>query len=117
MTSHRPVIVGIGATELGRDLPASATELAVAACRAALADAGLSPGDVDGITSFVAAYEGAPLLDVIPALGLDPERLRVQSDVMALSPAAVTAVVDAADAVREGRAETVLAFKTNKWKR
>ncbi len=117
MTSHRPVIVGVGASELGRDLAASATELAVIACRAALDDAGLAASDVDGVTSFVAAYEGAPLLDVIPALGLDPERLRLQNDVMALSPAAVTAIVDAVDAVREGRAETVIAFKTNKWKR
>jgi acetyl-CoA acetyltransferase len=115
--TNRPVIVGLGASALARELAASATELAVEACRAALADAGLEPRDVDGITSFVAAYEGAPLLDVVPALGLDPARLRVQNDVMALSPAAITAVVDAADAVRDGRAETVLAFKTNKWKR
>ena len=117
MTSHPAVIVGIGGSELGRELEASATDLAVDACRAALADAGLEPKDVDGLTSFVAAYEGAPLLDVAPALGLRPEQLRIANDVMALSPAAVTAVIDAVDAVREGRAETVIAFKTNKWKR
>ena len=36
---------------------------------------------------------------------------------MALAPAAVTAVVDAMNAVRRGQCHTVLAYKANKWKR
>ena len=114
---HPVAIVGVGFSRFARQLEESGADLAVAACRAALDDAGLAPGDVDGITTYLGAYEGALLTEVVPRLGLDPERLRMQNDVMALAPAAITAVVDARTAVREGRCQTVLAYKANKWKR
>ncbi|MGH7858278.1 MAG: hypothetical protein ACREQY_13220, partial [Candidatus Binatia bacterium] len=114
---HPVAIAGIGFSSFARSLDESGADLAVAACRAALRDAGLAPRDVDGITTYLGAYEGALLSDVVPAVGLEPERLRMQNDVMALSPAAITAVVDAVRAVQEGRCHTVLAYKANKWKR
>ena len=109
-------IVGIGFSKLARSLDESGADLAVTACREALDDAGLTPAGVDGIATFVGAYENAPLSEVVPRLALGPE-LRLESDVMALAPAAVTAVVDAMNAVRRGQCHTVLAYKANKWKR
>jgi acetyl-CoA acetyltransferase len=45
-------IAGIGATEFSKDSGRSELRLAAEAVRAALADAGLKPSDVDGLTSF-----------------------------------------------------------------
>jgi len=116
MTQRYVAIVGIGFSELARSLDDTGGDLAVTACREALGDAGIAPSQVDGIATFVGAYENAPLSEVVPRLGIGPE-LHLESDVMALAPAAVTAVVDAVDAVRSGRCHTVLAYKANKWKR
>jgi acetyl-CoA acetyltransferase len=116
MTQRYVAIVGIGFSKLARSLDETGADLAVDACREALDDGGLAPGDVDGIATFLGAYENAPLSEVVPRLALGPE-LRLESDLMALAPAAVTAVVDAMNAVRRGRCHTVLAYKANKWKR
>ena len=45
-------IAGIGATEFSKDSGRSELRLAVEAVRAALADAGLQPSDVDGLVTF-----------------------------------------------------------------
>src|ERR1022692_3305246 len=45
-------IAGIGATEFSKDSGRSELRLAAEAVRAALADAGLSPPDVDGLVTF-----------------------------------------------------------------
>jgi acetyl-CoA acetyltransferase len=45
-------IAGIGATEFSKDSGRSELKLAVEACQAALADAGLMPADVDGLVTF-----------------------------------------------------------------
>lgn len=45
-------IAGIGATEFSKDSGRSELRLAVEAVRDALADAGLSPSDVDGLVTF-----------------------------------------------------------------
>ncbi len=110
-------VIGIGSSEFARTLDDTGTDIAVAACRAALDDAGLAPSDVDGITSYLGAYEHAPLFEVIPRLGLAEQNLRLANDIMALAPAAVTTVIDAMNAVRSGRCHTVIAYKANKWTR
>lgn len=118
MSDRRPVaIVGIGASSFGRSLDESGAALAIAACRAALEDCGIGPGAIDGIATYLGAYEHAALSDVIPGVGLDRDRLRLQSDLMAFAPAALTGVIDAIEAVESGRCEAVLAYKSNKWKR
>ncbi len=48
----RAAIVGIGATDFSKDSGRSELRLAAEAVDAALADAGLTPGDVDGLTTF-----------------------------------------------------------------
>ncbi|MEA2625274.1 MAG: hypothetical protein QOD06_1319 [Candidatus Binatota bacterium] len=69
------------------------------------------------MTTFLGAWEGAELAAVARKCGLADERLTLRNDAMALAPAAMTAIVDAFDAVRSGRCHTVLAYKANKWKR
>ena len=50
--SGKAAIVGIGATEYSKDSGRSELRLAAEAVAAAIADAGLTPEDVDGLTSF-----------------------------------------------------------------
>lgn len=49
---ERAAIVGIGQTEFSRDSGRSELRLALEAITAALADAGVDPGDVDGLVTF-----------------------------------------------------------------
>ncbi|MGZ4455640.1 MAG: lipid-transfer protein, partial [Nocardioides sp.] len=50
--SGRAAIVGIGATEFSKESGRSELRLSVEATLAALADCGLAPSDVDGLTTF-----------------------------------------------------------------
>ena len=50
--SGRAAIVGIGQTEFSKDSGRTELQLACEAVRAALADAGLTPADVDGLVTF-----------------------------------------------------------------
>src|SRR5688572_8362405 len=52
MSSVQPAIVGIGATEFSKSSGRSELRLAAEAVVAAVADAGLAPGDVDGMTTL-----------------------------------------------------------------
>ena len=52
MIGGAAAIAGIGATEFSKDSGRSELRLAAEAARAALADAGLSPADVDGLVTF-----------------------------------------------------------------
>src|SRR3954465_11335086 len=45
-------IVGIGQTEFSKNSGRSELQLAVEAARSAIADAGLTPSDIDGIVTF-----------------------------------------------------------------
>jgi acetyl-CoA acetyltransferase len=51
--SGRAAIAGIGATEFSKDSGRSELRLAAEAVRAAIADAGLTPADVDGLVTFM----------------------------------------------------------------
>ncbi|MFI7008414.1 lipid-transfer protein [Streptomyces sp. NPDC050145] len=52
--SGRAAVAGIGATEFSKDSGRSELQLACEAVLAALADAGLTPADVDGLVTFTA---------------------------------------------------------------
>jgi acetyl-CoA acetyltransferase len=65
---NRCIITGIGISRVGRRTGRSGLELTVEAAREAIADAGLTPSDIDGVTTV----GETPLLESIPALGLDP---------------------------------------------
>ena len=52
LLSGQAAIAGIGATEFSKESGRSELQLACEATLAALADAGLTPGDVDGLVTF-----------------------------------------------------------------
>jgi acetyl-CoA acetyltransferase len=62
---RRAVISGIGLSEIGRHLGRPSLELAIEAAQAAIADAGLTVADIDGL----ATMGDAPTIEVKEALG------------------------------------------------
>src|ERR1700709_1286827 len=63
-------VVGIGRTTYSRNSGRTTRGMAVAACRDAIADAGLTTADVDGICTYMANDSEQPL-NVGWALGID----------------------------------------------
>jgi acetyl-CoA acetyltransferase len=61
------VIAGIGQTEFSKNSGRSELLLACAAVKAALDDAGLTPGDVDGMTTFT--MDTSDEIEVARAIG------------------------------------------------
>ena len=100
-----PVIAGLGMTEMGRVYRPNVQQFAIEAVRAALDDAGLAAGDVDGV------------LDQLGHLGSRaPEhrsrsrdaRRKLLAEVHAFGATAGMMVAQAASAVKEGLAEVVV---------
>jgi acetyl-CoA acetyltransferase len=102
---HRCVITGIGISEIGRNTGTPNVDLAVAAARDAIADAGLSPADIDGITSV----GEAPLEAVTRALGLEPAWTGQGASPVGGSFAGV---LNACEAVASGSARHALAYRS-----
>jgi acetyl-CoA acetyltransferase len=101
----RAILSGIGISRIGRRTGIPAIELTSEAARAALADAGLSPADVDGM----ATMGDTPISDAARALGTGELRFRGGGFDTAglLSP-----VMSALLAVAEGRARHVIVYRT-----
>jgi acetyl-CoA acetyltransferase len=100
-------IVGIGATEFSKDSGRSELRLAAEAVRDALADAGLTPSDVDGLVTFtmdassetaVARELGIPSLSFFSRIGYG-------------GGAACATVQQAAMAVQTGMASVVVCYR------
>ncbi|WP_181773324.1 lipid-transfer protein [Amycolatopsis pittospori] len=105
--SGRAAIAGIGATEFSKDSGRSELRLAAEAVSAALADAGLSPSDVDGLVSFT--MDGNSEISVARELGI-PE-LKFFSRIHYGGGAAAATVQQAAMAVATGVADVVVAYR------
>lgn len=103
----RAAVVGIGATEFSKDSGRSELKLAVEAVRAALDDAGLAPGDVDGMVTFT--MDTSPEITVAQAAGIG--ELSFFSRVHYGGGAACATVQQAALAVACGLAETVVCYR------
>ncbi|WP_240139618.1 lipid-transfer protein [Streptomyces sp. MUM 178J] len=103
----RAAIAGIGATEFSKDSGRSELKLAVEAVRAALDDAGLSPGDVDGLVTFT--MDTSPEITVAQAAGIG--ELSFFSRVHYGGGAACATVQQAALAVAAGVAEVVVCYR------
>jgi acetyl-CoA acetyltransferase/uncharacterized OB-fold protein len=56
---HKVAITGIGMSQVGRRLLRAPLSLTIEACREAIADAGLSPSDIDGLSTWPGAMSGA----------------------------------------------------------
>jgi acetyl-CoA acetyltransferase len=110
----RAVISGIGISEIGRRLQVDPWALTAQAALAAIADAGLSPDDIDGVSTYPGgAYpspglSGAGLWDVRRMLGLGLRWLSGGSEVAGQ----IGSVINAAVAVSSGIADHVLCFRT-----
>ncbi|MFK0125542.1 lipid-transfer protein [Streptomyces nigra] len=105
--SGRAAVAGIGATEFSKDSGLSELRLAVEAVRAALDDAGLTPGDVDGLVTFT--MDTSPEITVAQACGMGD--LSFFSRVHYGGGAACATVLQAALAVAAGVAEVVVCYR------
>ncbi|NKQ56142.1 hypothetical protein HFP15_25005 [Amycolatopsis sp. K13G38] len=104
----KAAITGIGATEFSRDSGATVARLALRACSAAIADAGLTRDDIDGLVCFH-DNDSSLTRDVATALGLG--KLRWWSDASVGGNFACAAVAQAAMAIATGMARHVLVYR------
>ncbi len=107
MISGAAAIAGIGATEFSKDSGRSELRLAAEAASAALADAGLSPSEVDGLVTFTMDSTA----EIALARELGAGDLRFFSQVGYGGGAACGCVLQAAMAVATGIAEVVICYR------
>lgn len=100
-------IVGIGHTEFSKDVGRPERTIALEAITAALADAGLTPDDVDGTVKF--SLENTMEVEVVRNLGI--RNLRYFGDVAYGGGAGCGAIGHAAMAIATGQAEVVVVWR------
>jgi acetyl-CoA acetyltransferase len=105
--SGKAAIVGIGATEFSKDSGRSELRLAVECVSAALADAGLTPADVDGLVTFTMDTNS----EIAVARELRIPELKFFSRINYGGGAAAATVQQAAMAVATGVADVVVAYR------
>ena len=109
---HRAVLSGLGRSALGRRLMVDPLSLTVDACLAAIADAGLTPADIDGLSTYpgpvgMGMSEGG-VTAVEEALRLHPTWINGGGEL----PGPGGAVTAAMLAVASGLCRHVLCFRT-----
>ena len=104
----RVAIVGIGTTELSKDSGVSTLTLGCRAILAAIEDAGLRPGDVDGIATH---RVGDSVLPAVLAQALGIRDLRWYADQFGGGSTSCSIVGQAALAVHAGLADTVVCYR------
>lgn len=107
MISGRAAIVGVGETDFSKNSGRSELQLAVAAVRAALADAGLTPTDVDGLVTFTMDSTA----EIALAREIGAGELRFFSQVGYGGGAACATVQQAALAISAGVARVVVCYR------
>jgi len=105
---NRYCIVGVGETEYSRDSGRTTRAMAVEAIRAAVLDAGLGPGQVDGMLSYQLA-DSTPAPWVAADLGL---RLNFYMDVLGGGSSTEALIGLAMGAIEAGMCETVALFRS-----
>jgi len=104
---NRAAIAGIGQTEFSKASGRSELQLACESIKAALDDAGLSPAEVDGLTTFT--MDSNEEAEVARNLGI--EQLSVFARVPYGGGAACAVVMHAAMAVATGVADVVVCYR------
>ncbi|GAA1627451.1 lipid-transfer protein [Nonomuraea maheshkhaliensis] len=104
----RAAVAGIGMTPLTRNSGRTELELAAEAGRAACADAGLAPREVDCVLSYH-MNDSAPVVQVARALGI--ERLGWHNDIAGGGTQAASILGDAAMLIHAGLARNVLVYR------
>ncbi len=112
MSVFNAAVAGVGYTDFTAQAPESTLELARDACAAAIADAGLTPADVDGIASFMVMHDSVPTQAVATVLGLPQMRFSLDIDLGGQAPCHL--VAQAAAAVTTGQAKAVLVYRAMK---
>ena len=102
-------VAGVGYTELSRRSGRSVLDLAQHACRQAIADAGLTPADVDGIASFMLMNDSVPCQAVASALAIPETRFALDLQLGGQAPCYLVWL--AAMAVMTGQAQAVVVYR------
>jgi acetyl-CoA acetyltransferase len=108
-------IAGIGYSEIGRRTGRTEGSLGLEAVLAAIADAGLSPQDVEGVTAYPdrvygRAFEGPSITYVQRALNM---RRTLFWQAMGWGPGQFAAIVSAAYAIAAGAADVVVCYRAH----
>jgi acetyl-CoA acetyltransferase len=105
--AKRAAIVGVGQTEFSKDSGRSELQLAAEAVKAAIADAGLRPSDVDGFVSFT--QDENDELDLMRSVGIQKSRWASRTSFGGSGSAGT--VQHAAAAVLSGMADVVVIYR------
>lgn len=111
---RRAIISGIGQSEVGRRLGRGDLDLTLEACRRAIADAGLRPQDIDGLSTYPGGGMGPPGFGGPPSPDVhDALRLKLNwHDGGIEGPGQMRAVFSACMAVAAGLARHVIVYRT-----
>jgi acetyl-CoA acetyltransferase len=107
-------ITGAGQSEVGRPSERTALQLTVDACSRAIADAGLSPAQIDGLTTFpgrsgdAGGFSPVGSTETMLALGLEPTWVGASTE----GHAHMSAIISAIQAIACGLCRHVLVFRT-----
>lgn len=116
MQSSGAVISGIGQSAVGRKLDQPGLSLTIDATLEALADAGLTPQDIDGVSTYPGFRPDMPAFSPVGALDLK-EALRLKLNWVTgglENSAQLGAIINAYAAVKAGLARHVVCFRTVK---
>lgn len=103
-------VVGVGYSPVSRSGEADPRRLTLAACRAALDDAGLVAADIDGIVEYQFGQGDAPVaIGTQRLLGI--RDLHMFNDILGTAPSGLASAMDGAMAVASGVCDTVLAYR------
>ena len=105
--ANKAVIAGIGQTEFSKNSGRSELQLASECILAALDDAGLTPADVDGMTTFT--IDNNEDIDLVRSLGI--ERLRFSSRVPHGGGGSTGTLAHAMAAIESGLAEVCVVWR------
>lgn len=108
MGTQQTAIVGVGYTQFTSRSGRSILELAAEASRQAVADAGLTSKDVDGVATY-AMGDSVPAQSVATSLGLDGATFLLDLELGGQAPCYMLLLADAA--IKAGLADTVVAFR------
>jgi acetyl-CoA acetyltransferase len=114
LPEKRVAITGAGQSEVGRPSNRSALQLTVDACLAAITDAGLTPADIDGITTYPGrsgdsgGFSPVGSTEAMLALGMDPVWVGASTE----GHAHMGAIISAVQAIASGLCRHVLVFRT-----
>jgi acetyl-CoA acetyltransferase len=111
---RRPLISGLGQSQVGRRLGLSAYRMTLDAILAAIADAGLEPSDIDGLATYPGpavelnpGFNGPDLYEIQDGLGLELNWHLATAQ----GPAQFMSVIAAATAVASGLCRHAVVFR------